>query len=119
MEVDGPPRMVGWITWSGRERSSQTQFLPVPGVWLIHPPQYSAKYWYSFYWYSFIRQPSTEQRARLNQGESMSRKKLGLIAFSLTLLGFIVFVKTGSLLLFAIGIICAALLIFSKNKFIQ
>jgi hypothetical protein len=28
---------VGWITWSGRERSSQTQFLPVPGVWLIHP----------------------------------------------------------------------------------
>jgi hypothetical protein len=49
----------------------------------------------------------------------MSRKKLGLIAFSLTLLGFIVFVKTGSLLLFAIGIICAALLIFSKNKFIQ
>jgi hypothetical protein len=113
MEVDGPPRMVGWITWSGRERSSQTQFLPVPGVWLIHP-QYSAKYWYSF-----IRQPSTEQRARLNQGESMSRKKLGLIAFGLTLLGFIVFVKTGSLLLFAIGIICAALLIFSKNKFIQ
>ena len=38
MELDGPPRMVGWITWSGRERSSQTQFLPVPGVWLIHPP---------------------------------------------------------------------------------
>ena len=37
MELDGPPRMVGWITWSGRERSSQTQFLPVPGVWLIHP----------------------------------------------------------------------------------
>jgi len=36
MEVDGPPRMVGWITWSGRERSSQTQFLPVPGVRLIH-----------------------------------------------------------------------------------
>jgi len=49
----------------------------------------------------------------------MSRKKLGLIAFGLTLLGFIVFVKTGSLLLFAIGIICVALLIFSKNKFIQ
>ena len=37
MELDGPPRMVGWITWSGRERSSQTQFLSVPGVWLIHP----------------------------------------------------------------------------------
>ena len=37
IELDGPPRMVGWITWSGRERSSQTQFLPVPGVWLIHP----------------------------------------------------------------------------------
>ena len=37
MELDGPPRMVGWITWSGRERSSQTQFLPVPGAWLIHP----------------------------------------------------------------------------------
>ena len=39
MEVDGPPRMVGWITWSGRERSSQTQFLPVPGVRLIHPSE--------------------------------------------------------------------------------
>jgi len=38
--VDGPPRMVGWITWSGRERSSQTQFLPVPGVRLIHLPQH-------------------------------------------------------------------------------
>ena len=37
MELDGPPRMVGWITWSGRERSSQTQFLPVPGVRLVHP----------------------------------------------------------------------------------
>lgn len=36
MELDGPPRMVGWITWSGRERSSQTQFLPVPGVRLVH-----------------------------------------------------------------------------------
>jgi len=40
MELDGPPRMVGWITWSGRERSSQTQFLPVPGVWLIHSTPY-------------------------------------------------------------------------------
>jgi len=38
MELDGPPRMVGWTTWSGRERSSQTQFLPVPGVRLVHPP---------------------------------------------------------------------------------
>jgi len=38
MKADGPPRMVGWITWSGRERSSQTQFLPVPGVRLIHLP---------------------------------------------------------------------------------
>jgi len=41
--MDGPPRMVGWITWSGRERSSQTQFLPVPGVWLIHPTTYPLK----------------------------------------------------------------------------
>jgi len=49
----------------------------------------------------------------------MSRDKLGLMAFGIALLGFVVFVKTRSLLLFAIGIICVALLIFSKNKFIQ
>ena len=114
MEVDGPPRMVGWITWSGRERSSQTQFLPVPGVWLIHPPNSKPNIGIVL-----IRSLSIEQRARLNQGKCMSRDKLALIAFGLALLGFIVFVKTGSLLLFAIGIICVALLIFSKNKFIQ
>ena len=44
MELDGPPRMVGWITWSGRERSSQTQFLPVPGVWLIHLPLFNSEH---------------------------------------------------------------------------
>ncbi|MEI6182411.1 MAG: hypothetical protein WCP25_03830 [Polynucleobacter sp.] len=49
----------------------------------------------------------------------MSRDKLGLIAFGLALLGFIVFVKTGSLLLFAIGMVCVVILVFSKNKFIQ
>jgi hypothetical protein len=49
----------------------------------------------------------------------MSRDKLGLFAFSLVLIGFVVFVKTGSFLLFAIGIISVAFLIFSKNKFIQ
>jgi len=49
----------------------------------------------------------------------MSRDKLGLFAFSLALIGFVVFVKTGSFLLFAIGIISVAFLIFSKNKFIQ
>jgi hypothetical protein len=114
MEVDGPPRMVGWITWSGRERSSQTQFLPVPGVWLIHPPNTESNIGIVL-----IRRPSSAQKACLNQGKRMSRDKLGLIAFGLALLGFIVFVKTGSLLLFAIGIICVALLIFSKNKFIQ
>jgi len=49
----------------------------------------------------------------------MSRDKLGLIAFGLALLGFIIFVKTGSLILFVIGMICVAVLVFSKNKFIQ
>jgi len=49
----------------------------------------------------------------------MSRDKLGLIAFGLALLGFIVFVKTGALLLFVIGIVSVAVLVFSKNKFIQ
>jgi hypothetical protein len=49
----------------------------------------------------------------------MSRDKLGLIAFGLALLGFIVFVKTGSLLLFVIGMVCVVVLVFSKNKFIQ
>ena len=49
----------------------------------------------------------------------MSRDKLGLFAFGLVLLGFIVFVKTGSFLLFSVGIISVAFLIFSKNKFIK
>ena len=49
----------------------------------------------------------------------MSRDKLGLLIFGLALLGFVVFVKTGSFLLFSLGIISAALLIFSKNKFIK
>jgi hypothetical protein len=26
------------VTWSGQEQSSQTQVLPVPGVWLVHFP---------------------------------------------------------------------------------
>jgi hypothetical protein len=49
----------------------------------------------------------------------MSRDKLGLFVFGLVLLGFVVFVKTGSVLLFSLGIISAAFLIFSKNKFIK
>ena len=49
----------------------------------------------------------------------MSRNKLELIIFGLVLLGFVVFVKTGSALLFSLGIVSAAFLIFSKNKFIK
>jgi len=49
----------------------------------------------------------------------MSRDKLGLFAFGLLLLGFIVVVKTGSFLLFAIGIVSVAFLVFSKSKFIK
>jgi len=48
----------------------------------------------------------------------MSRDKLGLFAFGLVLLGFIVAVKTGSFLLFAVGIISVAYLVFSKSKYI-
>lgn len=32
---DGPPRMVGRSTWSGRERSSHSRFPPVPRVRLV------------------------------------------------------------------------------------
>ena len=49
----------------------------------------------------------------------MSRDKLGLFAFGLVILGFAVFVKTGSFLLFSLGILSAAFLIFSKSKFIK
>ena len=49
----------------------------------------------------------------------MSRDKLGLFAFGLVLLGFIIFVKTGSFLLFSVGIVSVAFLIFSKSKFIK
>ena len=49
----------------------------------------------------------------------MSRDKLGLFAFGFVLLGFIVFVKTGSFLLFSLGIVSVAFLIFSKSKFIK
>ncbi len=49
----------------------------------------------------------------------MSRDKLGLFAFGLTLLGFINIVRTDSYILFVIGIACVAYLVFSKNKFIQ
>jgi hypothetical protein len=49
----------------------------------------------------------------------MSRDKLGLFAFALVLMGFIVFVKTGSFLLFSVGIVSVAFLIFSKSKFIK
>lgn len=52
-------------------------------------------------------------------GYWMSRDKLGLFAFGFVILGFIVFVKTGSFFLFAVGIVSVALLIFSKNKFIK
>lgn len=49
----------------------------------------------------------------------MSRDKLGLFPFALIVLGFIVFVKTGSFLLFSVGIVSAAVLVFSKSKFIK
>ena len=49
----------------------------------------------------------------------MSRDKWGLIAFGLLLLGFVVLVKTGSFLLFAIGMASVALLVFSKSKHIK
>lgn len=49
----------------------------------------------------------------------MSRDKLGLFAFGLVLMGFIVFVKTESFVLFSLGIISVAFLVFSKSKFIK
>jgi hypothetical protein len=49
----------------------------------------------------------------------MSRDKLGLFAFGLVLLGFVVFVKTGSFFLFSVGILSVAVLVFSKSKFIK
>ena len=45
----------------------------------------------------------------------MSRDKLGLFAFGLTLLGFIILVRTNSYILFSIGIVSVAFLIFSKT----
>ncbi len=51
------------------------------------------------------------------QGAEMSKNKLGLLTFGLVLLGFVLFVKTGSFLLFALLILSAALLVFSKNTF--
>ncbi len=49
----------------------------------------------------------------------MSRDKWGLFAFGLAFLDFIVYVKTGSFLLFAIGIVFVAVIIFSKSKYIK
>jgi hypothetical protein len=49
----------------------------------------------------------------------MSRDKLGLFGFGLVLIGFIVYVKTGTFLIFATGILAVAYLIFSKSKFIK
>jgi len=49
----------------------------------------------------------------------MSRDKWGLFAFGLAFLGFVIYVKTGSFLLFAVGIVCVAFIIFSKNKHIK
>jgi len=49
----------------------------------------------------------------------MSRDKWGLFAFGLAFLGFIVYIKTGSFLLFAVGIVSVAFLIFSKSKHIK
>jgi hypothetical protein len=49
----------------------------------------------------------------------MSRDKLGLFGFGLALIGFVVYVKTGSLLIFAVGLLSVAYLIFIKNKFIK
>ncbi len=49
----------------------------------------------------------------------MSRDKLGLFAFGLTLLGFIILVRTNSYILFSIGIVSVAFLVFTKNKYIK
>jgi len=49
----------------------------------------------------------------------MSIDKLGLFTFGLVLIGFVVLVKTGSYILFAIGIASVAFLIFSKSKYIK
>jgi len=49
----------------------------------------------------------------------MSRAKLGLFAYGLTLLGFVLFVKTGSAFIFFIGFISVAVLVFSTSKFIK
>jgi hypothetical protein len=49
----------------------------------------------------------------------MSRDKLGLFTFGLVLIGFVVLVKTDSYLLFALGIVSVAFLIFSKSKYIK
>jgi hypothetical protein len=53
------------------------------------------------------------------ESDEMSRDKLGLFVFGLVLIGFVVFVKTGSFLLLAIGFLSVAFLVFSKNKFIK
>jgi hypothetical protein len=46
----------------------------------------------------------------------MSRDKWGLFAYGLTVLGLIVYIREGSFLLFALGILSVAFLIFFKSK---
>jgi hypothetical protein len=48
----------------------------------------------------------------------MSRDKLGLFTFGLTLIGLITYIKTDNIAVFAIGIISVAALIFTKSKLV-
>jgi hypothetical protein len=49
----------------------------------------------------------------------MYRDKLGLLTFSLAILGFIVFVQTESVLLLAVGLTSVAILAFTNSRHIK
>ena len=49
----------------------------------------------------------------------MYRDKLGLLTFSLTIIGFIVFVLTESILLLAAGLTSEAILAFTNSRHIK
>lgn len=48
----------------------------------------------------------------------MSRDKLGLFTFGLTLIGLVVYMKTDNIAVFVIGMVSVAALIFTKSKFV-
>jgi hypothetical protein len=93
-------------------------------IWMINSQFHSEKIKILSYYLNesilrFFAQSAVQDQFNYSGGDSMSRDKLGLFAFGLVLLGFAVFVKTGSFLLFSLGILSVAFLIFSKNKFIK